>query len=198
MIEASKVTQELLRPTAPIENLERTLSSLRKAGDKGQRAIGDMQASVVLNALNDALKAPSRKTSGIETIGGNQFAKALSQFGDDKLKELFKGNIPALNRLLNLKQTALDISPASAATPKGSAPVILDVLQRAGSLPGLAAIRDTVNFVAKAGADDRAVREAINAKPALKRAASALERDFPALASALGIAGLTPLQEREQ
>ena len=198
VIEASKVTQELLRPNAPIENLERTLSSLRKAGDKGQKAIGDMQASVVLNALNDALKAPSRKTSGIETIGGNQFAKALSQFGDDKLKELFKGNTPALNRLLNLKQTALDITPTSGAVPKGSASVILDVLQRAGSLPGLAAIRDTVRFVVGAGADDRAVRRAINAKPALKRAASALEQDFPALASALGIAGITPLQEREQ
>ena len=199
VVEASKAARELLKPGAPIENLQRTLSSLSKSGDKGTKAIKDMQASVVLNALEDALKAPSRKTSGIETIGGNQFAKSLSKFGDDKLELLFKGNPKALSRLQNLKQTALDISPASAATPQGSAPVILDFLKKAGSLPGLAAIRDSVEFVLKAGSDDRAVRKAMNARPAFKRAVSALESDFPAIASALGVAAVTPqVKERER
>lgn len=192
VIEASKVSQDLLRPNAPIENLERTLTSLRKSGPDGKKAIKDLQASVVLNALDDALRSPSRKTSGIETIGGTQFANSLSKFGDDKLKELFKGDQKALSRLLNLKQTALDISPAAAATPKGSAPVILDIINRAGSFPGLAAIRDAVGFVVKAGADERAVRKAMQAKPAFKRAITALENDFPALASALGVAVAVP------
>lgn len=197
VIEASKVTQELLRPNAPIENLERTLSSLRSSGKDGQKAIKDLQASVVLNALNDALKAPSRKTSGIQTIGGNQFANSLSKFGDDKLKELFKGNERSLSRLVNLKQTALDITPSAAATPKGSAPVILDVLNRAGSMPGLAAIRDAVGFIVKAGADERAVRKAMNSKPAFERAVSSLENDFPALAAALGVATVAPVITEE-
>lgn len=199
VVEASKAARELLKPGAPIENLQRTLSSLRKSGDKGVKAIKDMQASVVLNALEDALKAPSRKTSGIEMIGGNQFAKSLSKFGDDKLALLFKGNPKALSRLQNLKQTAMDISPASAATPKGSAPVILDIMRKAGSLPGLAAIRDSVEFVLKAGADDRAVRKAMNAKPAFKHAITSLETDFPAIASALGVAAVAPqVKERER
>lgn len=197
VIEASKVSDTLLRPTAPVENLQRTLDSLRKAGEPGQRAIRDLQASVVLNALEQALKAPSRKTGGVQTIGGNQFAQALTKFGDDKLDLLFAGNKKALNRLRNLKQTALDISPDAAAVPKGSAPVILDLVRRAGSLPGFAAIRDTAEFIVNAGADDRAVRKAVAAKPVFKRTVSALERDFPTIAAALGIAVAVPLDEDE-
>jgi len=192
VIEASKVTRELLKPSAPIEHLERTMKTLRSAGDKGRKGIKDLQASVVLNALDDALRAPSRKTSGIETIGGNQFSKSLSKFGDDKLKELFKGNDKALSRLLNLKQTALDISATSGAVPKGSAPVILDIAKRAGNLPGLAAVRDLAQFVVNAGADDRAVRKAISSRPAMVRVVSSLEQDFPALVSALGVAAVAP------
>ena len=187
VIEASKVSRSLLSQNAPIEELQRTLSSLRKSGEKGARGIKDLQASVILNALNDALSAPSRKTSGIETIGGNQFAKSLNKFGDAKLKELFKGDEKSLNRLLNLKQTALDMSPEAAATPKGSAPVILDIMQRTGNLPGLAAIRDTINFVIKAGADDRAVRKAMDSSPKYRKVIGQIQKDFPAIATALGV-----------
>lgn len=196
VIEASKVTQELLRPNAPIENLERTLASLRKAKD-GPRAIRDLQASVIMGALEDALKAPSRKTSGIETIGGNQFAKALDKFGIDKLEILFEGNERALNSLLNFKQTALDITPTAGAVPRGSAPVILDIVKRAGRLPGLAAIVDAVSFVATAGADDRAVRKALAAKPFIKKTLAGISKNFPALATTLGIPALIEARESE-
>lgn len=188
VIEASKVTKNLLQPSVPIENLQRTIESLVKSGPAGQKALKDMQASVVMNALEAALKSPSRKTSGIETIGGNQFAKSLSNFGDDKLELLFKNDKTALNRLRNLKQTALDINPAGDAVPKGSAPVILDMMRRAGRMPGLAAVVDAVEFVVKAGADDRAVRRAMNAKPEFKQALTALEKDFPTIAASIGIA----------
>jgi len=146
----------------------------------------------VLHALEASLKSTSRKVNGVETVGGDQFAKALNTIGDDKLKEIFKGNEKMLSRLQNLKQTALDMSPAAAATPKGSAPVILDILNRAGSLPALAAFRDAVNFVVKAGSDERAVRRAMNAKPAYKQVITTFERDFPAIASALGVSAVVP------
>lgn len=197
VIKSSKMANELLKPAAPIENLQSTLASLRKSGPDGARAIKNLQATTVLNALEASLGAASRKTGGIQTVGGNQFSKSLEKFGGDKLKELFKGNEKALNRLLNLKQTALDISPEGAAVPKGSAPVILDIVKRAGSLPGLAAIRDTVSFIVNAGKDERAVRKALNAKPVFKRVAGALEQDFPAVASALGIAAVVPKTREE-
>jgi len=195
VIEASKAVNELLKPGAPIENLQRTLSSLNKSGANGKKAIKDIQASVVLNALNDALKAPSRKTAGIETIGGIPFAKSLSKFGDDKLELLFKGNKKSLNRLMNLKQTALDITPTAGATPKGSAPVILDIMRRAGSMPGLAAIRDAIEFVVNAGADERAVRKAMDAKPIFKKALRTLSSDFPAIASVIGVSAIPKATE---
>ena len=193
VIEASRVTKELLKPgDAGIENLQRTMASLRASGDAGQKAIKDLQASTVLHALEASLKAPSRKVSGIETVGGDQFAKALNNLGEEKLKEIFKGNEKMLSRLMNLKQTALDMSPAAGAIPKGSAPVILDILNRAGSLPGLAAFRDAVNAIVKAGSDERAVRRAMNAKPAYKQVLTSFEKDFPALASALGVSAVVP------
>lgn len=199
VIEASRVVKELLRPgDAGIETLQRTMASLRASGNAGQKAIKDLQASTVLHALEASLKSPSRKVSGIETISGEQFAKALNNLGEEKLKEIFKGNEKMLSRLLNLKQTALDMSPAAAAVPKGSAPVILDILTRAGSLPGLAAFRDAVNAVVKAGADERAVRRAMNAKPAYKQVLTTFEKDFPAIASAIGVSVVVPKITEEE
>lgn len=198
VIESSRVIRELIKPNAignvgtGIENLQRTLTSLRASGQSGQKAIKDLQAATVLHALEASLKSTSRKVNGVETVGGDQFAKALNTIGDDKLKEIFKGNEKMLSRLQNLKQTALDMSPAAAATPKGSAPVILDILNRAGSLPALAAFRDAINFVVKAGSDERAVRRAMNAKPAYKQVITTFERDFPAIASALGVSAVVP------
>ena len=193
VIESSRVIRELIKPDGiGVENLQRTLTSLRSSGQPGQKAIKDLQAATVLHALEASLKSTSRKVNGVETVGGDQFAKALNTIGDDKLKEIFKGNEKMLSRLQNLKQTALDMSPAAAATPKGSAPVILDILNRAGSLPALAAFRDAVNFVVKAGSDERAVRRAMNAKPAYKQVITTFERDFPAIASALGVSAVVP------
>ena len=198
VIEASRVTLALLRQNAPIENLRRTLQSLSGSGAKGKRAINDMQASVVMDALEAALKAPSRKTSGIETIGGNQFANALSKFGDDKLDLLFAGNKKALNSLRNLKQTALDITPTAGAVPRGSAPVILDIGKRMGRLPGLAAAVDAITFVTRAGADDRAVAKALKSKPAIENTLRGIRRDFPTIAERLGLAAILSGDEPDQ
>lgn len=199
VIESSKVIKELLKNgDSGIETLQRTMQSLRSSGASGQKAISDLQASTVLHALDASLRSTSRKVNGIETVGGDQFAKALNNLGDDKLQEIFKGNEKMLSRLMNLKQTALDMSPAAAATPKGSAPVILDILNRAGSLPGLAAFRDAVNYIVKAGSDERAVRRAMNAKPAYKQVISTFERDFPAIASAIGVSAIVPKITEDQ
>ena len=197
VIEASKAANELLRHNAPIENLERTLKSLSAGGKKGQTAIKDLQASVVMDALEAGLRAPSRKTSGIETVGGNQFAKALDKFGDDKLKLLFKDNPAGLRTLQGLKQTALDITATAGAVPKGSAPVILDLMKRMGNLPGLAAVRDAASFVINAGADDRAVAAALRSNPAMRKTLVTVNKNFPNIAQKLGIVAALDVQGEE-
>lgn len=198
VIEASKITGELLRKGAPIENLRSTLNSLAKSGEKGRKAIGDIQASVVLNALEAGLKAPSQKTSGIQTIGGNQFAKYLDQtIGKEKLELLFKGNNSALNSLRSFTATAKDITPTAGAMPKGSAPVILDALNRFGRQWGAAHVVALANFILKAGADERAVARALKAKPDKVKALKKISNDLPQLAAALGISGVLQSLEDE-
>lgn len=190
VIEASQVTQQLLRSGTPVESLQAVVNNLTRAGEKGAQALGDLQAATVLQAMDAALKAPSRKTSGVQTMGGNQFAKALDSIGDEKLALIFQGNEAALRRLQSLKQIALDLEPASAATPKGSAPVILDALKRMGRFPGIAAIVDTANFIISAGADDRAVARALKGRPETVENARQISRLYPNLATALGLGAI--------
>ena len=190
VVEASQVTRKLLSPTAPIEDLRNTLNVLAKSGEKGAQAIKDLQAGVVMQALDAALKAPSRKTSGVQTISGNQFAKALDALGEDKLDLIFKGNQTLRLRLNSLRQIGLDMEPASAATPKGSAPVILDALKRFGRVPGVAPVVDVFNFVISAGADDRAVAKALRGKPELQKTARQIVDSYPSLASTIGLGAI--------
>lgn len=197
VIEASQVTKRLLSPATPIEDLGNTLNVLSKSGEKGAQAIRDLQAGVVMQALEAALKAPSRKTSGVQTIGGNQFAKALDAFGEDKLDLLFADNQTLLSRLKSLRQIALDIEPASAATPKGSAPVILDALKRFGRVPGVAPVVDLANFIIRAGADDRAVAKALKAKPEMKQIARQISDSYPSLANVIGLGVILNMDEED-
>ena len=189
IIESSRVFDELTR--RPVEDVDRVVASLLESGDPGKKALGDLQATAVLRALNNALKAPSRRTSGIETVAGNMFVKELRKIGDDKLELLFKTNRSALNQLRELSQTAIDITPNAATTPKGSAPVILDLLNRGSRVPGIAAVVDALKFVINAGADDRAVSRALRGKPRMTRTVKAIQQEYPAIASVFAIPVLT-------
>ena len=189
--EASKVTNLLLKPNVPIEHLRRTLTSLGKAGKKGHVAIKEMQASVILNALEASLKAASRKAGGRATIGGYQFAKSLTDFGDDKLDLLFRGNKETLGKLRNLKQTALDREAAARAMPKGSADVNIDIAARMLTWTGISSLVSIAKMAARPAIDSATMGRTLRSNPTVLRTATALERDFPALASALSIAAIT-------
>lgn len=199
LIEASKVVDKVIGPNVPIENLQRTLESLKKSGANGAKAIKSLQASVLFKALDDALGAPTRKTGGIETVGGNAFDKSLRKFGDDRLNLLFADDPATLKKIKGLQKTAKDITPPSAATPKGSAAIILDALKNFGRLPGAAAVVDATKFLVKAGADDRAVARAVKARPGFSRSLKLIKAEYPDLAFALGIAGVDePLKKEGQ
>ncbi len=195
VIEASQVADKLLAPGTPIEHLDRVVTNLAKSGERGQQAMKDLQGAAILQALDAALKAPSRKTSGMQTIGGNQFAKSLDTIGEDKLAVLFKGNDQALNRLKGLRQIALDMEPASAATPKGSAPVILDALKRFGRVPIIAPVVDAVHFLISAGSDDRAVAKALRGRPEMIEQVRQISDTYPSLAAVLGLGAVLNMEK---
>lgn len=190
IIEASRAYDAILGKNTPIEHLERTIKSLSDSGADGEKALKNLQATTVLRALDAALSSPTRKTSGIQTIGYNQFAKSLDGVGAERLDMLFANNKGALSRLRTIKAAADDITPTAKATPRGSAPIILDALNRFGRTPGLAAVVDLAKFVVNAGSDDRSVRRALDNRPEFKQAALTLQAEFPALASVLGVAVL--------
>jgi hypothetical protein len=197
IIEASKVYDAVVGRNQPIEYLERTMEQLRNSGAKGRQASAALQVETIMRAMENALKAPSRKTSGIQTLGFSQFSKALDQVGDERLALIFADNPRALAGLRQYKGVAEDLTVDARATPRGSAPVILDVINRMGRAPGIAAFVDTIKFVVNAGADERAVRRAMNARPQIRRSIQQIQNDFPALASALGIAGIVTQEEQQ-
>lgn len=201
VIEASTVSRRLLGPAGTVEDMKRTVQSLAKSGDKGKQAIGDLQATAIMDIMEAAFGATSRKIDGVPTLGPAAFQKALKRIGDPKLNILFSNNKDALSRLKNLGKIAGNIQAQAGAIPKGSASVILDSLNKMGiigissKIPGAGILLDVVDTAAKNAGTKQAVKQALDAKPDQLKMAIQIDRNYPALAQALGIAGLAQTTE---
>lgn len=201
VVEASTVSRRLLGPAGTVEDMKRTMQSLAKSGDKGKQAIGDLQAAAIMDIMEAAFGATSRKIDGVPTLGHAAFQKALKKIGDPKLNILFSNNKDALSRLKNLGKIAGNIQAQAGAIPKGSASVILDSLNKMGimgissKIPGAGLLLDVVDTAAKNAGTKQAVKQALDAKPDQLKMAIQIDRNYPALAQALGIAGLAQTTE---
>lgn len=201
VIEASTASRRLLGPAGTTEDLKRTMQSLAKSGDKGKQAIGDMQASAIMDMLEAGFGATSRKIDGVPVLGPAAFQKGLKKIGDDKLNILFSNNKEALSRIKNLGKIAGNIQAQAGAIPKGSASVILDSLNKMGimgissKIPGAGLLLDVVDTAAKNAGTKQAVKKALDAKPERIKMAVQIDRNYPALAQALGIAGIAQTNE---
>lgn len=201
VIEASTVSRRLLGPAGTVEDIKRTMQSLAKSGDKGKQAIGDLQASAIMDIIESAFGASSRKIDGVPTLGPAAFQKAIKKIGEPKLNILFSNNKDALSRLKNLGKIAGNIQAQAGAIPKGSASVILDSLNKMGimgissKIPGAGLLLDVVDTAAKNAGTKQAVKQALDAKPDRLKMAIQIDRNYPALAQALGIAGLAQTTE---
>lgn len=201
VIEASTASRRLLGPAGTTEDLKRTMQSLSKSGDKGKQAIGDMQASAIMDMLEAGFGATSRKIDGVPVLGPAAFQKGLKKIGDDKLNILFSNNKEALSRIKNLGKIAGNIQAQAGAIPKGSASVILDSLNKMGimgissKIPGAGLLLDVVDTAAKNAGTKQAVKKALDAKPERIKMAVQIDRNYPALAQALGIAGIAQMNE---
>lgn len=201
VIEASTVSRRLLGPAGTVEDMKRTMQSLSKAGDKGKQAIGDLQATAIMDIMEAGFGATSRKIDGVPTLGPAAFQKAIKKIGDPKLNILFSNNKEAISRLKNLGKIAGSIQAQSGAIPKGSASVILDSLNKMGimgisaKIPGVGILLDVVDTAAKNAGTKQAVKQALDAKPDRLKMAVQIDRNYPALAQALGIAGVAQTTE---
>ena len=201
VVEASTVSRRLLGPAGTVEDMKRTMQSLAMSGDKGKQAIGDLQATAIMDIMEAAFGATSRKIDGVPTLGPAAFQKALKKIGDPKLNILFSNNKDALSRLKNLGKIAGNIQAQAGAIPKGSASVILDSLNKMGimgissKIPGAGLLLDVVDTAAKNAGTKQAVKQALDAKPDRLKMAIQIDRNYPALAQAIGIAGLAQTTE---
>ncbi len=201
VIEASTVSRRLLGPAGTVEDMKRTMQSLAKSGDKGKQAIGDLQATAIMDVMEAAFGASSRKIDGVPVLGPAAFQKAIKKIGDPKLNILFSNNKDALKRLKNLGSIAGNIQAQAGAIPKGSASVILDSLNKMGimgissKIPGAGMLLDLVDTAAKNAGTKQAVKQALDAKPDQLKMAVQIDRNYPALAQALGIAGIAQTTE---
>jgi len=196
VIEASKVFDNIVGTNKPTELLERTITSLKKSGPKGVQAIGDLQAATVLDLIESAYKAETRKVQGVKTFGGVPFNKRINQIGDEKLNLIFSTNKNLLKEIKKVAAAASAITPPSGAVPKGSASVILDTLNKAGimsilgKIPGGGLFAEGVTRLAEGQANRAALRQALDARPELKKTVGLIQTELPSLMVAFGLTGL--------
>jgi len=206
LIEASKVYDELLTGKRPPEFLDRTLANLEKSGARGEKAIGNLQAAAILDLLDNAFKASSRKIQGQRVFGQAAFERRLQQVSEGgKLDRLFKNNPKALADIRKVQTAAEIVTPPATAVPKGSGSILLDSLRQIGvmsltqKLPGLGpAIANVITTSLEKGGNRVALERALNATPRSRIAASTIQRDFPSMAAALGISGLSIKERTEE
>lgn len=195
VVEASQVLGKM--KSVPIEQFQRTLSSLYRAGDPGREAIGNLKAAVVMDALEEALKAPSNKYGGKQMANTGQFAKFLDQkYGRDRLAVLFSQDEAGLRQLTALSQTAKDIMPPAGAVPKGSASVNAEMFRRLERILGplAATVMAPLRAIAGPALDEAASRSALAARIPQKEI-TALQAAYPTLIATLGIAGTAKRDE---
>lgn len=200
VVEASKVVPTLFSKATPVEQLKKTLGNLSKGGEKGKQAIGDLQAATIMSLMDKAYGATGRKIGETPIFGPAAFQKALKDIGEDKINVLFSGNKEALQRLKNIEGIAKLIQPPNAAVPKGSASVNADLFKRfvASKVPFGETFMDVINTAKMAGDTGRDVQKALSARPELIKMAQSINRDYPALASVIGIAAIGQAMQGEE
>lgn len=197
MIESSKIIPKLFAKGTPIEDLRKTMTSLNKAGDAGKSAISNMQSAAIMQIMEEAFGAGTRKIDGVPTFGSGAYKKAINRIGQDKLNILFKNNIRARNKLKNVGQIAKLIQPTGAAIPKGSAMVNLDIANKmltyslSAKIPLLGTVVEVVKNAKNALNKGKSVSDAIAANPDQLKIAKEIDRSYPNLAQAFGIAGIS-------
>ena len=124
-IEESQVYSKLIAKSTPIEQFDRLISSLDRAGSKGKLAKNSMKSQMILDLVDSGFAAGSRKIKGERIFGASAFNKRFDQI-EPKLKSLMSKQEFA--RLKKARDVSKNLVPPSGAIPKGSAGLFIDSL----------------------------------------------------------------------
>lgn len=201
IVEASKIYDKLSARSTPVEQVSRTVNSLKRT-EGGEGALASLQTSIMMDLIDAGFGTESRTISGIKTFNPIAFKKRIKNIGEDKLAKIFENNREAFRAIRNIEKISSDLVPTAGAVPKGSASVILDLMNKLGvagistKVPGGAFLMGAVDKIAqpvKTGVD---VRRALKAEPDVIQLQSLADLHYPGIASALGIS--TALKETNE
>jgi hypothetical protein len=193
----SKVYSKLAGRAEPVENVRKVMASLRQSGAKGTEAIANLQSTTMLDLIDAGFSTQSRQIDGIRTFNPIAFKRRLQALGEDKLDAIFQGNPGMARRIKNMDKIAADLVPPSGAVPKGSTNMIGDLANRLGVMtlnakfPGIGVASEWIKKMSDNKGSLRAVRDAMDAKPEVRKVINQIDREFPGIAAALGISGIS-------
>lgn len=202
MTEPSQVFGVLMRPSTAPEALGRTVDLLLRSGEQGRAAMGDLQATVLMDALDQAFKAASVRENGrIQAVYSN-FYKQLDKLDKaGKLEIFFKDNPTALRRIRMFQQAALDLTTNSRAAPKGSGPVNMDMAFSLFNYINNSRLtnflRNSANVTVNAGAGRREASQAARNLPEVEQFRNLLQEQYPSLGAFLAAGGTAAYMNEE-
>lgn len=216
MILASELVGKMLSPRDRIgteEAIESITSTLRKSGEKGAQALGDLQAATVLDLMNFATKAKSAKLDGgvIEWSGVN-FGNRFDALGERRLNAIFKDNPKSLNMLKKLRAAGdLKTSFSTVAKSSGTADDLTNFMERMPFFRNLFAAAGGVTAgvggvvageIAEKGAKElkgrqirKKVKDRLNTSPVLRQQAQTVRLLYPNILAVAGIESVTTEKE---
>lgn len=192
-VESSNVYSKVISPSTSIEQVNKLVKSLGRAGSKGKAAINTMRAEVMLDLIDSGFNAASRKIKGQRTFGANAFGKRFDKL-EPKLKAILSPK--EFSKLTHMRKNAEDLIPPSGAVPKGSAGFFIDSLEKMGvwslvnSVPTIGPIiTSEFKRLGRQAGDAKFVDKAIKNERA-KESLTMLQSNYPSLAAALGVGQL--------
>jgi hypothetical protein len=199
VIEASKAYKELMGAQKPTEHLLRTVESLRKAGPKGKRAIGNLQAATVMDLLDHAYKAQTRRIAGNKVFGAVPYNNRLEAIGDERLNAIFKDKPEILKKLKTIGRAAQGATPSGAEMPKGSAATILDMARWIGlnRIPGAGLTIEALKMISQSKGNRDVLEKALKSRPKVEKTVNELSTNFTNIFAVPVAASATQKQEEQ-
>jgi hypothetical protein len=195
VIEASNVFDTLTAKGTKIEQLEKTVDSLKKGGFRGKKALDAIQSSTIYDLLDSSLDmkktvTPKGSTKSTPLFDPAKFKQRVKDIGEDKLAVIFKDNPKTLDAIKNVEEFSGYLIPdigkkISSETAKATA--IRLTLIAASRIMALAPIAYFgATQVATPTAMARKAKKAVKMnKQAMKQISTASSK-YPALATAIG------------
>jgi hypothetical protein len=190
------------RKTPTFQQLDEVVTTLEKSGQKGQKAISDIQSATIMNLLADATSQLSAKGMKGQQFSYTAFRKSLDGIGDKEMGIIFRNNPDGLMQLQELSKAAKDSQTFFDAIPKGSAADMQNMLTRSfgplfetvgfakggfiGKLAAQALAEKAGERVSKSKLRKAVARE-IKAKPEIRQELVKMSKQYPGVFEAIGI-----------